>query len=148
MYWIDFPPAWTLYALLAAWGVSVLEPEWLGFGMHHAALGMVVIALGLGLMLWASAVMLWHRTQVMPRREAATLVTTGPFRFSRNPIYLGDLVLLTGGALILDAPLALALVPVLAAILSRRFIQPEEAMLRARFGPAFKAWSGRTRRWL
>ena len=148
MYWIDFPPAWTAYGALAAWGLSRIEPGWLGFGPYHAALGGGVIALGLGLMLWASAVMLWHRTQVMPRREAATLVTTGPFRFSRNPIYLGDLVLLTGGALILDAPLALVLVPVLAAILSRRFIRPEEAMLRARFGPAFEAWSGRTRRWL
>ncbi|MFT6531765.1 MAG: protein-S-isoprenylcysteine O-methyltransferase Ste14 [Limimaricola cinnabarinus] len=148
MYWIDFPPAWTAYGVLAAWGLSRVEPGWLGFGPYHVALGAVVIATGLGLMLWASVTMLRHRTQLMPRRDAAALVTTGPFRISRNPIYLGDLLLLAGGAMIFDAPLALVLVPVLAAILQSRFIEPEEAMLRRTFGADFESWATRTRRWL
>ncbi|WP_341211856.1 isoprenylcysteine carboxylmethyltransferase family protein [uncultured Limimaricola sp.] len=148
MYWIDFPPAWTVYGVFAAWGLSRIEPGWLGFGPHHVALGAVVVAAGLGLMLWASATMLRHRTQVMPRRDAAALVTDGPFRFSRNPIYLGDLLLLTGGALFFDAPSGLVMVPMLATILQRRFIRPEEAMLRKSFGAAFEAWAARTRRWL
>ncbi|MGR3593736.1 MAG: methyltransferase family protein [Limimaricola soesokkakensis] len=148
MYWIDFPPAWTFYGLLSAWGLSHVEPAWLGFGPYHVALGGIVFLVGLGLMLWASATMLRHRTQVMPRQEAAALVTDGPFRFSRNPIYLGDLLLLASGALVFDAPLALLLVPVLAAILQRRFIRPEETMLRRGFGAAFEDWAARTRRWL
>jgi protein-S-isoprenylcysteine O-methyltransferase Ste14 len=147
VYWIDFPPAWTAYGALAAWGLSRIEPGWLGFGPYHAALGGAVIALGLGLMLWASVTMLRRKTEVLPGREAAALVTEGPFRLSRNPIYLGDLLLLAGAALVFDAPLALGLVPLLAAILRARFIRPEEAMLRARFGAAFEGWAGRTRRW-
>ncbi|EYD71263.1 methyltransferase family protein [Limimaricola hongkongensis] len=145
---IDLPPVWTALGLAAAWVLSRIEPEWFGFGDWHAVPGWGAVAAGLGLMIWAVIAMLGARTQVMPRRDAAALVTQGPFRFSRNPIYLGDLLLLAGGAALFDAPSALLLVPVLAAILQRRFILGEEAMLRARFGADFERWSNRVRRWI
>lgn len=145
---IDLPPVWTLFGIGSVWALSRLEPGGWSFGAYHVGLGVLVLALGLGLMFWAAMRMLRQRTTVMPRREAEALVTDGPFRLSRNPIYLGDLLLLAAAALLLDAPTGLLLVPVLAQVLTRRFIRSEEAMLRARFGAAFEAWSARTRRWL
>ncbi|SDE52436.1 Protein-S-isoprenylcysteine O-methyltransferase Ste14 [Limimaricola pyoseonensis] len=148
---VEIPPAWLALCLAAAWIVAWLEPTGLGFGTLAGLawwVGLALIVAGVGLMLWAVRRMLPRGTPVMPRRTPEALVTDGPFRFSRNPIYLGDALVLAGAALMLDAPLALPLVPLFAWILTRRFIRGEEAALRARFPQAFAEWSARTRRWL
>ena len=75
-------------------------------------------------------------------------MTGGIFRFSRNPIYLADLLILCGFALIWGRVLGFLLVPVLAILLQRRFILPEEARMREKFGAAFDAYVAQTRRWL
>lgn len=85
---------------------------------------------------------------MIPRQTPSALITTGIFRLSRNPIYLADLLILAGFSLIWGKPLGLVLVPVLAWILFARFIQGEEARLRAMFGAEFEAYAARTRRWL
>ncbi len=147
MSWIDLPPVWLLTAIAAAWGVSRLEPEGLSFGISTGMLGWLLIGAGAGLTLWAVQRMQRLKTPLMPRREPQALVTDGPFRFSRNPIYLGDVLILLGVVLLLDSPLALLLVPSFMALLVRRFIAPEEAALAKQFPSAFAEWSRRTRRW-
>ena len=88
------------------------------------------------------------RTTVVPHMQASHLVTSGIFAHSRNPIYLGDCLVLAGFCLIWGAPAALILVPAFAAVILHRFIGPEEARLHARFGEAFREYCGRTRRWI
>jgi protein-S-isoprenylcysteine O-methyltransferase Ste14 len=88
------------------------------------------------------------RTTVIPRRAPAALVTGGVFALSRNPIYLGDALVLAGAILWWDAPLALPLIPAFVAIITRRFILGEEAALARAFGPAWQAWSARVPRWI
>ena len=58
--------------------------------------GLPIIALGLGLDLWAMAAMMLARTNILPIRAAGRLVTNGPFSLSRNPIYLGNTMLMLG----------------------------------------------------
>ena len=91
-----------------------------------------------------------HRTTVNPftPEQSSSLVSTGIYRFSRNPMYLGFLLALAGlGALLANWASAL-LIPVFVAYMNRFQIQPEERALRQRFGQAFATYSATARRWL
>ncbi len=142
----ESPPTWLMLFLAAAWGMGQAGPV-LPTGAFWNAPGIVLILAGLSLMIWAAWQFLRKRTTIIPREVPAALVLTGPYRFSRNPIYLADAFILTGAALIWDAG-ALILVPVFMAVITRRFILGEEAGLKAAFGAEFDAWRSSTRRWI
>lgn len=117
-------------------------PEW----MPQAA--WFPFAAGFALMIWAAGVMAQARTSFMPGQVPARLVTWGPFAWSRNPIYLGDLLLLAGFLLIFDAAGGLILLPPFALILDRLFIRREELLARTAFGADYDAYAARVRRWI
>ena len=140
---LDYPPLWLAGFAAAAWILGLLAPMsmpgWLGW---------TLVILAVGLMAAAAMQMLARKTTLDPHGAPSALVTGGVFRLSRNPIYLADLLILAGLCLLWHAPLGLVLVPALAAVLTRRFILPEEARLKAKFPDAFAEWSARTRRWI
>ena len=103
---------------------------------------------GLVFIFWAAGTMMAARTTVVPHMRAAELVTTGPFRFSRNPIYLGDALILAGLILRWDAVLALPLVPIFVWLIERRFIIAEENRLRRKFRHEFARYEQKVRRWV
>lgn len=142
---IDYPPVWLAGFAALAWLAGQAAP--MAFAGIRAA-GWVLIAAGIALMAAAAAQMLARRTTLDPHGAPSALVTGGVYRLSRNPIYVADALLLGGLALLWQAPLALLLVPVFAAVIGRRFIRPEEARLAARFPDAYPAFAARTRRWL
>ncbi len=90
------------------------------------------------------------RTSHHPRtpHEASTLVTGGLYRFTRNPMYLGVLLVLAGWAVWLANVAAFAGLPAFVAYLNRFQIGPEERALEARFGAAFAEYRRAVRRWL
>lgn len=142
---IDFPPVW-LAGFAAAGGIlGRLFPLQL---VWNPAAGAVLIILGLALMGLAVVQMAAARTTIIPRRDPAALVTGGIFRLTRNPIYLGDALVLAGLLLYWDSLVALPLVAVFMVVIDRRFIRAEEARLRKGFGSAFADYAARTRRWL
>jgi protein-S-isoprenylcysteine O-methyltransferase Ste14 len=89
-----------------------------------------------------------QRTTVVPHREAQALVSTGIFSRTRNPIYLGDLLILAGFILSWDAVLSLPLLPILLWVLEKRFVIPEEDRLRRKYRAEFARFCEKTRRWL
>ncbi len=99
-------------------------------------------------MLLAVTEMRKRRTTIIPHRDADALVTSGIFKRSRNPIYMGDALILLGLILRWDVPLALPLVPLFVWIIERRFIIPEEGRLRTKFRQDFHRYSEKTRRWV
>jgi len=144
---IDLPPLWLAVFIGLVWGIGQAVP----LRMFGAIGDTVALALAaLGLLLFAAAIweMARARTTVIPHRQASALVTSGIFRLSRNPIYLGDATFLLAAILWLDVPLALPLLPAFMLVIRQRFIRDEEARLRAAFGSAFDDWAARTRRWL
>ena len=143
---IDIPPSWLALHIGAAWVLSLLSPP--VFGGLGRVLGPLLVALGAVLMGATVAKMSRAGTTVIPRRDPSALVTTGVFALSRNPIYLADVVILTGAILWLDAVLALPLVFSFVWLIQTRFIRDEEARLTEAFGPEFDLWAARTRRWL
>ena len=147
---IDFPPLLTL--LVIGSGVTLsncdcLIPLTINF-LLVVPLGIVVCVLSFGVMVWSAVTLKHSNTPMLPHNEAEILVTCGPYRWSRNPIYLADIILLVSSALIYQTLWPVVLLPLLWMILHQRFVMPEEKMLKERFPKAFVKWSERTRRWI
>ena len=87
-------------------------------------------------------------TTVRPDRAASTLVIAGPYKISRNPMYLGLALVYLGIAIAGQSVSALILLPVVLAIIQRRAIEPEEAFLEQRFGANYINYAAKVRRWL
>jgi protein-S-isoprenylcysteine O-methyltransferase Ste14 len=141
----DVPPVWLVGFAALTWIVGHLWPVAVPFGGFA---GWALILAGVTSAVAAIAEMRRSRTTIIPRQDPSALVTSGLFRFSRNPIYLGAALVLAGLAILWHAPAALILVPVFVAVITKRFILGEESRLRTAFGPAFDAYAAGTRRWL
>ena len=115
----------------------------------------VVLAAGaIGIAGWlaldGAAMLLFRRagTSVAPMRPTTALVTSGPYRFTRNPMYVGMASLYVGVAIPLGAIWSLAFLPAVLLAVDRIAIQREERYLEAEFGEEYRAYKGRVRRWL
>lgn len=140
------PPVMVGGALLAAWVLHRLVPVPLGPPLPE--LGALVIFAALALIGWSLLVMVRAGNDPRPDKPDSVFVEAGPYRFSRNPMYLGLLVATLGFALRwgeLWGWLALAANHLM---LDRLVVAKEEAYLAARFGPAYEAYRARVRRWL
>lgn len=142
---VDLPPIWLSAFAALVWEAGQIWPATFPMG---PVVGWSLLLAGVALMAAAVFEMRRHRTTVVPHLRPTALVKTGVFQFTRNPIYLGDALVLTGLCVLWNAPLALGLVPVFMVIITRRFIYDEEMRLRAAFGAAFDNWCHYTPRWL
>ncbi|MEM8577587.1 MAG: isoprenylcysteine carboxylmethyltransferase family protein [Pseudomonadota bacterium] len=149
MKWLDIPPLWLALLIAVAWAQARFLPTGVSVAGRGAGL-IAALLIGAGLVLMAMAVLEFgrHRTTVVPHLTPRALITTGIFSRTRNPIYLGDTLVLAGAVLWLDAPLGLALVPVFVLIIQKRFILPEEDRMRAVFGGQFEGYAKNVRRWV
>jgi len=149
MKWIDLPPVWLAAFLALAWAQARHFDFGLSFGGVWADFaGGLLVGGGIVLMLLAVAEMRRVRTTVIPHRDADALVTSGIFSRSRNPIYLGDALVLAGLILRWDAVLSLPLIPVFVWLIERRFVIPEENRLRRKFRADFARYEMKVRRWV
>ncbi|MEX0851683.1 MAG: isoprenylcysteine carboxylmethyltransferase family protein [Bauldia sp.] len=145
-----FPPAIFIgglvigYALEWPWPFPIVPPSW---SLVIRLAGVALLGLGLWVML--SALFLFRRrgTPPEPWEPTTTLVLDGPYRFTRNPMYLGMALVLGGFALVGNAlwPL-LAIVPVIW-VVRTQVIAKEERYLAAKFGDAYRDFTTRVRRW-
>lgn len=119
-----------------------------GAGEWGRTLGTAAVVAGLGLTIAAAASFRRARTSIVPVHPSTALVARGPYRFTRNPMYLGLAVATGGTALLLgDLWVLLLLVPALV-VADRAFICPEERYLTRTFGDAYDAYRASVRRWL
>lgn len=146
---LDLPPFWLVAAIALAWAQGRYSSFGLEFGEVFGGLGGgLLIGGGLLLILLAVVEMRRMRTTVHPHGVPSHLVQSGIFSRSRNPIYLGDLLVLAGFILRFDAVLSLPLIPVFAWILEKRFIEAEETHLRRSFRQDWARYEKKVRRWL
>ncbi len=97
---------------------------------------------------WALLTIARHRTALLPGGATTTVIDHGPFAWSRNPLYVGLLVLSAGVALVAGSTWALVALPVEWALLRWGAILPEERYLAAKFGATYTDYCRRVRRWL
>jgi len=117
---------------------------------RHRVLALSVAILGLGIDFVAAISFLQARTTINPITPGATksLVTSGIYSLTRNPMYLGLTLLLVAWGLYLSNALALVLVAGFATYLTRFQIRPEERILREKFGSGYDSYARRVRRWI
>ena len=149
---IRFPPPFVFVAgFLAAW---VLERS-IGFEIDgegpktpQVVIGLIAIVAGLSLTFWGMGTFTRVGTPVIPDRPATELVISGPYRFTRNPMYLGLTALYLGLAILLNLAWPLVLLPIVLLVLTKTVIVHEEQHLRAAFGSAYGDYCRRVRRWI
>ena len=142
------PPLIYAAALVGAWA---LQGRWpLPFEVYPLTplLGWALIALGLIGMAWAVLAIWGHQTTVNPYKQASHLVESGPFCYSRNPIYVADWLVYLGVMLLLQSAWPLLLAPMVWALMRYAVIAHEESHLAAKFGEEYRAYKMRVRRWI
>jgi len=116
---------------------------------HH---GLAAIISGVGIFFILAGVYEFQKakTTLNPTTPAATssVVASGIYRVSRNPMYVGFLLVLTGWAIFLSHPLPFLLLPAFVAYMNRFQISPEERVLSAKFGDEYDTYKQSVRRWL
>ncbi len=142
------PPVFFLVALVLQWGLHRFLPVIRMVPETWSALGFVTIAAGVGLIVIAARQFSRAKTAINPFDQPSALVTGGVFRVSRNPMYLAMIVILLGGALAWGTFTPFLVPPVMAWLLSRKFIAMEEARLIKAFGVEYERYQGQVRRWL
>jgi protein-S-isoprenylcysteine O-methyltransferase Ste14 len=111
-------------------------------------LGAVVFAPALALVAWAISTMTRAGSNVPTRLPTTTIVETGPYRFTRNPIYLGMVLGLIGLAIAFNSLWLLMMLVPFALVIRYGVITREEACLERKFGDVYRRYCARVRRWL
>jgi protein-S-isoprenylcysteine O-methyltransferase Ste14 len=129
--------------LATIWMPTKVVPNWVAWTVG----GLLIFC---GTVLAGSAISKFKDvgTTVRPDRAASTLVISGPYKITRNPMYLGLALVYLGIAIADQSVWVLILLPVVLAIIQRRAIEPEEAFLEKRFGANYIRYKENVRRWL
>ena len=144
------PPAALVVIAGAMWAVSLVGPS---LGLRDPIRMVVAIAIalaGASIDLFSAVSFRRARTTVNPMKPERTsvLVTSGAYRFSRNPMYVGLLLVLVAWALFLNSAWALMGPAIFVLYMNRFQIAPEEKVLAATFGAAYSTYKSSVRRWL
>ncbi|MFK8048707.1 MAG: isoprenylcysteine carboxylmethyltransferase family protein [Halioglobus sp.] len=145
---IIYPPIWLVFGLVAIFTLNEFSVGPRFTGTAGQIVGGIVIFLGLGLLLLAGGLFRRAGTDLVPFKNVSALVTTGVYRMTRNPMYLGMATVLLGTAITVGIAAAIIVPIAFMVIIQFRFILPEEEMLRGIFPEDFPAYCERVRRWI
>lgn len=147
------PPIWflmfLLLGLLAHYAYPMSRVFDVSIPIFGLAVGAVIFVAGFALSNWASMLFSHERTEILPTSPVnSVLVVSGPFRFTRNPMYLGMLLSLFGVAIYIGTLPSYVAVLAHFLILNFVFIPYEEEKMERQFGEAYREYSRGVRRWL
>lgn len=132
---------------LGLWASAWMPSRWLPDAVCRAV-GRILMAGSLVPALSAFFCFFRARTTVRPDRAASSLVTSGPYCFTRNPMYVSLTLLYAGLATLYQSVWAWLFLPVVVAYIDRRVIRQEERFLAHRFGPDYAQYCAKVRRWI
>ncbi len=145
---IPWPPLLLLAGIAAGALLGALLPLGIVVPAALQIAGFVLLAIGIAFDLSAIWTMWRARTNILPHKAAGQLITSGPFRLSRNPIYLGNTIALAAMGFAFGNLWYTAAAAIMAILLHRLAIRREEAHLAQRFGQAWQHYAEATSRWL
>jgi len=142
------PPLLYTAALVIGAGLEWFWPTAIGLGWLPLVLGAILILAGLAIALLGALALRRAGTAIPPNRPTTELVTDGPYRWSRNPLYLALTLIYAGVGLIADDLWILMLLVPLLLLIHWGVVVREERYLEAKFGEAYRRYKERVRRWL
>jgi protein-S-isoprenylcysteine O-methyltransferase Ste14 len=110
--------------------------------------GIALVAIAFAFMLWGRRTLAAAGTNINPARPTTTIVSSGPFRFSRNPLYLGLTLAFLGITLAVDTWWGIVVLVPVAVIMHRGVVLREERYLENKFGDSYRQYRARVRRYL
>jgi protein-S-isoprenylcysteine O-methyltransferase Ste14 len=140
-------PFFFMFVLLAVMTALAMLPMTRVLYPPVTWLGTLPLVSGLWVISISAGLFRRRETTLNPFGESTALVQDGLYRYSRNPMYLGMLLILAGAAVWLGHVLPFAALPVFVAVVSHQNIRHEERALEAQFGDAYRAYRQRVRRW-
>jgi protein-S-isoprenylcysteine O-methyltransferase Ste14 len=145
---IALPPLLFLGFLVGGVVLNLLRPLPLSSSLTPRMVGIVIFFVGLMLGIWGRKMMTRAGTNVNPREPTTALVVTGPFRYSRNPLYVALFLMYIGLALALNTLWPIVLIAVLFPLMHWGVVLREERYLEQKFGEVYSRYCGVTRRWI
>jgi protein-S-isoprenylcysteine O-methyltransferase Ste14 len=142
---LNIPPVWTLVAVALTMILHLSYPLIL---IRFRAIDLGIIAIGLYLIVAPIVWLRKYRTTVVPRQKPTKLVVEGPFRLSRNPMYLGMVLVTFGFAMSLGSLQSFIPSVWLFLFLNKNYVLPEERKLREAMGQEAEEYFARTGRWI
>jgi protein-S-isoprenylcysteine O-methyltransferase Ste14 len=142
------PLAWALAAVVGTALNWLIPMRFVPVSLSAAWLGGTVFVLALVLFAWAVTTMTRAGSNVPTNLPSKTIVASGPYRFTRNPIYLGMMVSLIGLAIAFDSVWSLAALVVFFLVIRYGVVAREEAYLAQKFGDVYRSYRTNVRRWL
>ncbi|MFC1569400.1 methyltransferase family protein [bacterium] len=141
------PTTYLCAAIVLMVGLNCLP--WLKLNFYPwSLLSIIPLLFGIGLNIFADRAFKINETTVKPFEESKVLVTDGVFRLSRNPMYLGFILILFGLAQLLDSFMPFFVIPVFLILIRQQFIITEEKMLEKTFNKSWTRYTNQVRRWL
>ena len=142
------PIAWAIAAALGLALDRLLPLPFLPAALPAHRVGGGLFVLALALLVWGAATIMRAGSSVPTHRPVTTIVEGGPYRFSRNPIYLAMMLALVALALAFDTLWLLAMLLPFALVIRFGVVAREEAYLERKFGDVYRRYRARVRRWL
>ncbi len=142
------PPTYLMISIFVMVLLNILLPWTRIIPAPWNLMGATLLILGILINVIADNAFRLAGTTVKPFEKSTLLVTSGLYRFTRNPMYLGFVSVLTGLAILLGSVTPFLIIPLFIILIDRRFITAEERMLAARFGGTWQEYETRTRRWV
>ena len=142
------PPVYLFASIVLMAALHELLPVARVLSDPWTLVGLIPMAAGVALPIAGARAFRRHQTTIKPFQVSTSLVQDGVFGFSRNPIYIGLILIVIGLALLLGTLTPFAVCIAFAALLHYRFVLTEEKMLAERFGAEWQDYSTRVRRWL
>lgn len=141
------PPTWLVAAVLVMVALHFLLPVAKIVPWPYRCLGVPLLAAGAVLNVWSDQMFKKAKTTVKPFERSSRLITEGPYRFSRHPMYLGMVLILVGLGVVLGSVSPWVVVPAFVCV-AVRFVAVEEKAMEETFGQAYRDYRKRVRRWL
>ena len=142
------PPTYFIVLLFLSIGLHFLFPVMRLISLPYNYLGILIIIFGIILNLWTDSLFKKRQTTVKPHEMPNFFISSGPFRISRHPMYLGMALILFGVAVFLGSLITFVFPMMFVIIMEKLFIPIEEKNLEKKFGNKYIAYKERVRKWI
>ena len=142
------PPQIALIYLVVAFILNIFIKSNVVFNYNHKLLGAMTMAMGILIMLWAWSLFRTSQTTLRPTRRPKKMMTAGPFEWTRNPMYLGIVLILSGIACYMGSVIMFIAPGAFFITINAVYVPYEEKVLVKIFGEEYKRYQKRVRRWL
>jgi len=142
------PPTYFIILLLLSIGLHFISPIKRLIYSPYTYLGIILIIFGIAINIWSDSLFKKSKTTVKPYENPTKFETSGPFRISRHPMYLGMVAVLLGVAILLGSLITFVFPILFIVLMEILFIPPEEKNLERVFGNEYTTYKNKVRRWI